>query len=71
VENVKKIFLAEKFELIREYRRPKVVTELNGQALNLMKLPGVFPRHKHDNEDELFPVWHGQMVIPWENSTNP
>jgi hypothetical protein len=58
-----RISLAEKFSLIHEHWRPKVVAELNGQELKLVKFAGVFPWHRHEQEDELFVVWHGQMTI--------
>ena len=62
-----KASLAEKFTLIREHWRPKVVAELNGQELKLVKFAGVFPWHHHESEDELFLVWRGQMVIEFRD----
>ena len=38
-----KISVAEKFSLFGEHWRPKVVAELNGQEVKLVKLQGVFP----------------------------
>ncbi len=58
-----KASLAEKFALIHEHWRPKVVAELNSQELKLVKFAGVFPWHQHEREDELFLVWRGQMTI--------
>jgi mannose-6-phosphate isomerase-like protein (cupin superfamily) len=52
-----------KFALIHEHWRPKVVAALNGQELKLVKFAGVFPWHHHENEDELFLVWRGEMTI--------
>ena len=62
-----KISLADKFALIHEHWRPKVVARLNGQELKLVKFSGVFPWHKHDEEDELFLVWHGQMTVEFRD----
>jgi mannose-6-phosphate isomerase-like protein (cupin superfamily) len=62
-----KISLALKFALIREHWRPKVVAELNGQELKLVKFSGVFPWHKHDAEDELFLVWRGQIEVEFRD----
>ena len=59
--------LNEKFALIREHWRPKVVAELNGQEVKLVKFAGVFPWHRHDQEDELFLVWRGQMTIEFRD----
>lgn len=62
-----KISLTEKFALIREHWRPKVVAELNGQEFKLVKFAGVFPWHQHDREDELFLVWRGEMTIEFRD----
>ncbi len=59
--------LDEKFALIHEHWRPKVVAQLNGQELKLVKLAGVFPWHRHELEDELFLVWRGQMTIEFHD----
>jgi mannose-6-phosphate isomerase-like protein (cupin superfamily) len=47
----------EKFSFITEHWRPKVVAELNGQEVKLVKFQGEFPWHHHDNADEMFLVW--------------
>lgn len=62
-----KASLKEKFALIREHWRPKVVAELNGQEVKLVKFAGVFPWHKHEREDELFLVWRGQMSVEFRD----
>jgi mannose-6-phosphate isomerase-like protein (cupin superfamily) len=62
-----KASLSEKFSLINEQWRPKVVAELNGQELKLVKVSGVFPWHHHKLEDELFLVWRGQLVIEFRD----
>ena len=62
-----KISLHEKFELIQEHWRPKVIAQLNGQELKLVKFKGVFPWHQHDQEDELFLVWRGQMTVEFRD----
>ena len=49
-----KIRLADKFAAIHEHWRPKVVGELNGQEVRLVKFQGEFIWHHHDAEDELF-----------------
>jgi len=62
-----KVSLSEKFALIGEHWRPKVVAQLNGQELKLVKFKGVFPWHHHEKEDELFLVWRGQMTIEFRD----
>ena len=58
-----KASLTEKFSLIQEHWRPKIVAELNGQEVKLVKFAGVFPWHHHESEDEMFLVWRGKMTI--------
>ena len=59
--------LEEKFALIHEHWRPKVVAELNGQEVKLVKFAGVFPWHHHDREDEFFLVWRGRMTVEFRD----
>jgi mannose-6-phosphate isomerase-like protein (cupin superfamily) len=58
-----KVNLAEKFSLFQEYWRPKIVGELNDACVKLVKLKGEFVWHQHENEDELFLVVKGRLVI--------
>ena len=58
-----KVNLAEKFTLFSEYWSPKIVGELNGQHVKLVKFQGEFVWHKHDEEDELFFVVKGNFVM--------
>jgi mannose-6-phosphate isomerase-like protein (cupin superfamily) len=51
---MEKVNLTEKLALISEHWRPKVVGELNGQEVKLVKFKGQFVWHHHENEDELF-----------------
>jgi mannose-6-phosphate isomerase-like protein (cupin superfamily) len=62
-----KASLQEKFALIHEQWRPKVVASLNGQELKLVKIGGTFPWHRHDGEDELFLVWRGRMTLEFRD----
>ena len=62
-----KISLNEKFSRIQEHWRPKVVAELNGQEMKLVKFKGVFPWHHHENADELFLVWRGEITIEFRD----
>jgi len=64
---MEKISLAEKFALIEEHWRPKVAASLNGQEVKLVKFQGVFPWHHHEQEDELFLVWRGEMAIEFRD----
>ena len=64
-----KVNLADKFALIDEHWSPKVVGELNGQQVKLVKLQGEFIWHHHDGEDELFLVIKGEMQIELRDQT--
>lgn len=64
---LKRIKLSEKFSKITEHWRPKIVAELNGQELKLVKFQGTFPWHRHESEDELFLVWRGSMRIEFRD----
>lgn len=62
-----KVNLAEKFALINEHWRPKVVGELNGQEVKLVKFQGKFPWHHHENEDEMFLAVKGSFRIEFRD----
>ncbi|WP_312553964.1 cupin domain-containing protein [Empedobacter brevis] len=64
-----KVTLSEKFSLFSEYWSPKIVGELNGQHVKLVKLNGEFVWHKHDNEDEMFFVINGTLKIEFRDKT--
>ena len=64
-----KASLTEKFALIHEHWRPKVVAELNGQEVKLVKFSGTFPWHHHEHEDEMFLLWRGEMSIEFREHT--
>jgi mannose-6-phosphate isomerase-like protein (cupin superfamily) len=64
-----KINLAEKFALINEHWRPKVVGELNGQEVKLVKFQGEFPWHHHAAEDEMFMALRGSFRIEFRDKT--
>src|SRR5688572_1458483 len=58
-----KVNLLEKFALFNEHWSPKIVGELNGQQVKLVKFQGEFVWHKHDEEDELFFVVRGSFAM--------
>jgi mannose-6-phosphate isomerase-like protein (cupin superfamily) len=55
--------LADKLAQFSEYWSPKIVAELNGQLVKLVKFHGPFVWHHHDAEaeDELFYVVRGRF----------
>jgi mannose-6-phosphate isomerase-like protein (cupin superfamily) len=66
---IEKINLAEKFSRIKEYWKPYVAGELNGQLVKLDKLKGEFVWHHHENEDEMFLVVKGRFRIEFRDKT--
>jgi mannose-6-phosphate isomerase-like protein (cupin superfamily) len=58
-----KVNLSQKFALFQEYWSPKIAGELNDSYIKLAKLKGEFVWHQHENEDELFLVVKGQLLI--------
>jgi mannose-6-phosphate isomerase-like protein (cupin superfamily) len=64
-----KVNLAEKLALFSEHWSPKIVGELNGQHVKLVKFKGPFVWHKHDQEDELFYVVKGSFIMEYRNQT--
>ncbi len=58
-----RVDLAEKFASFDEVWSPKVVAELNGQLVKVVKFEGEYVWHHHDDEDELFWVIEGRMRI--------
>ncbi|MCI0638936.1 MAG: cupin domain-containing protein [Gemmataceae bacterium] len=56
-----KVNLAEKFGRFSDQWKPKIVGELNGQLIKLVKFQGPFVWHKHDAEDEMFLVIKGRF----------
>jgi len=69
MEEMKKINLPEKFNLISDYWNPRIAGELNGQQVKLVKFKGEFIWHKHDHEDELFLVVQGQFDMELRDKT--
>nr|WP_092068640.1 cupin domain-containing protein [Dendrosporobacter quercicolus]NSL47173.1 cupin domain-containing protein [Dendrosporobacter quercicolus DSM 1736]SDL79145.1 Mannose-6-phosphate isomerase, cupin superfamily [Dendrosporobacter quercicolus] len=58
-----KVSLSQKFSSFNDFWSPKIVGELNDSHIKLVKLKGEFDWHHHDNEDELFLVVKGQLLI--------
>lgn len=66
---MEKVNLAEKFALFSDQWSPKVVGELNGQLVKLVKFKGEFVWHHHDHEDELFYVVKGSFDMEMRDKT--
>jgi GrpB-like predicted nucleotidyltransferase (UPF0157 family)/mannose-6-phosphate isomerase-like protein (cupin superfamily) len=67
-EGIGKVNIREKLALFHDHWSPKIVGELNGQHVKLVKLQGEFVWHKHDHEDELFLVIKGRFRMEYRDS---
>ena len=64
---MEKVNLAEKLSQFNEHWNPKIVGELNGQHVKLVKFQGEFVWHHHDLEDELFLVIKGRFRMEFRD----
>ncbi|HEX8844996.1 MAG TPA: cupin domain-containing protein [Pyrinomonadaceae bacterium] len=62
-----KVNIEEKLALFSEQWSPKIVGELNGQYVKLVKFQGPFVWHHHDHEDEMFLVVKGRFRMEYED----
>lgn len=60
---MEKVNLAEKFSRFDEYWKPKLAGRINDTAVKLAKLKGEFIWHHHEDEDEMFLVVRGRLLI--------
>lgn len=60
------IHLKGKFDLFNEYWTPKILGEFNGQFIKIAKLKGEFIWHNHENEDELFFIVKGKLLMRYK-----
>lgn len=66
---MEKINLEQKLSLFSDHWNPRVISELNGQHVKLVKLKGEFVWHHHDHEDELFYVVKGKLRMEFRDKT--
>jgi len=57
------INLCEKLTRFQDHWSPKIIADLNDAHVKLAKVQGEFVWHRHAEEDELFLVLHGRLVI--------
>ncbi len=55
--------LAAKLAMIADHWNPRVVGDVNGCAVKLVKFKGDFVWHQHEHEDEMFLVVEGSFVM--------
>jgi len=62
-----KVNLMQKFSTFQDHWSPKIVGELNGQHVKLVKFQGEFVWHHHELEDELFLVIRGSFRMDYRD----
>jgi len=65
-----KINLNQKLSLIKDHWNPRIIGELNGQYLKLVKFEGPFTWHHHETEDEMFLVVKGRFRMEFRKSND-
>jgi mannose-6-phosphate isomerase-like protein (cupin superfamily) len=56
-----KVSLREKLALFDDAWNPRIVADLNGQQVKLVRFRGEFVWHSHEREDEMFLVLRGRF----------
>jgi mannose-6-phosphate isomerase-like protein (cupin superfamily) len=64
---MEKVTLADNFARISDHWHPRIVGELNGQHVKLVKFKGEFVWHHHEHEDELFLVVAGSFRMEFRD----
>ena len=67
MKKIESINLMNKFSMFDEKWTPKIIGELNNQYVKLCKLEGEFVWHSHENEDELFMVFKGKLLMDFRD----
>ena len=64
---MEKVNVLEKLATFKDHWNPRIIAELNGQQVKLVKLKGVFLWHHHEHEDELFLVVKGRFRMEFRD----
>lgn len=63
------ITLTEKFAQFHDHWNPRIIGELNNQHIKIAKVDGEFIWHSHADEDELFIVVQGKLLMDFRDRT--
>ena len=66
---MQKVNLEQKLAAFTDHWSPKIVGELNGQQVKLVKFQGEFVWHHHEHEDELFLVLRGTFRMDYKDDS--
>ena len=64
---MQKVSIYEKLDLFNEHWRPKIIGEVNDAYVKIAKLMGEFLWHHHEEEDEMFYVLKGHLIIKFRD----
>ena len=64
---MEKVNLREKLALFSDHWNPRIVGELNGQHVKVVKFQGEFVWHDHSEEDEFFLVLRGSFRMDFRD----
>ena len=67
MKKIESINLMDKFSLFTKQWTPHILGELNGQYVKICKLKDDFVWHAHENEDELFMVLKGTLLMDFRD----
>ena len=67
MKTIESININKKFSKFDKLWTPHIIGELNNQYVKLCKLKDDFVWHKHDNEDELFMVFKGTLLMDFRD----
>lgn len=62
-----RIAIDEVMECVKGHWRPKVIAELNGQEVKVVRIKGEFPWHHHADVDEMFMGWKGVFRLEFRD----
>ena len=66
---IAKVNVAAQLDRFQDYYNPRIIADLNGQLVKLVKFDSEFVWHHHDDEDELFFVVTGTMRMEFRDQT--
>ncbi len=64
---MEKVNIKQKFDLFTDRWSPKILGELNDFHIKAAKLEGEFVWHSHENEDEMFLIVKGSLLLKFRD----
>lgn len=66
---MEKIKILDKFKLFEEHYAPRIIGELNDNYVKIAKIKDEFIWHNHPEEDEMFLVFKGTLIMDFRDQT--